>query len=93
MAGYAAVKLGYKQLGFLGGMAVPAVVQLRLWLVQGVNAAATELKTSLIRSPLSTFTATSLLPAPEITAVMDTWYKGRHRVVFCLRRGHLCIRS
>ena len=26
MAGYAAVKLGYKKLGFLGGMAVPAVV-------------------------------------------------------------------
>jgi len=27
MAGYAAVKLGYKKLGFLGGMAVPAVVR------------------------------------------------------------------
>ncbi|MEI3112338.1 MAG: BMP family ABC transporter substrate-binding protein [Oscillospiraceae bacterium] len=27
MAGYAAVKLGYKHLGFLGGMAVPAVVR------------------------------------------------------------------
>ena len=25
MAGYAAVKMGYKKLGFLGGMAVPAV--------------------------------------------------------------------
>jgi len=27
MAGYAAVKLGYKSLGFLGGMAVPAVIR------------------------------------------------------------------
>ena len=27
MAGYAAVKLGYKKLGFLGGMAVPAVIR------------------------------------------------------------------
>ena len=27
MAGYAAVKMGYKQLGFLGGMAVPAVIK------------------------------------------------------------------
>ena len=27
MAGYAAVKLGYKHLGFLGGMAVPAVIR------------------------------------------------------------------
>ena len=28
MAGYAAVKLGYKHLGFLGGMSVPAVTVL-----------------------------------------------------------------
>ena len=27
MAGYAAVKLGYKHLGFLGGMSVPAVTR------------------------------------------------------------------
>ena len=27
MAGYAAVKLGYTKLGFLGGMAVPAVIR------------------------------------------------------------------
>ena len=27
MAGYAAVKMGYKKLGFLGGMAVPAVIR------------------------------------------------------------------
>ena len=39
MAGYAAVKLGYKQLGFLGGMAVPAVVRYGYGFVQGVNAA------------------------------------------------------
>ena len=44
MAGYAAVKLGYKNLGFLGGMAVPAVVRYGYGFVQGVDAAAAELK-------------------------------------------------
>ena len=35
MAGYAAVKLGYTHLGFLGGMAVPAVVRYGYGFVQG----------------------------------------------------------
>ena len=42
MAGYAAVKLGYTHLGFLGGMAVPAVVRYGYGFVQGADAAATE---------------------------------------------------
>ena len=40
MAGYAAVKLGYTKLGFLGGMAVPAVMRFGYGYVQGVDAAA-----------------------------------------------------
>ena len=43
MAGYAAVKLGYTKLGFLGGMAVPAVVRYGYGFVQGADAAAKEL--------------------------------------------------
>ena len=43
MAGYAAVKLGYKNLGFLGGMAVPAVIRYGYGFVQGADAAAAEL--------------------------------------------------
>ena len=43
MAGYAAVKLGYKNLGFLGGMAVPAVVRYGYGFVQGVDAAAADM--------------------------------------------------
>ena len=35
MAGYAAVKLGYTKLGFLGGMAVPAVIRFGYGFVQG----------------------------------------------------------
>ena len=42
-AGYAAVKEGYTKLGFLGGMAVPAVVRYGYGFVQGANAAAEEM--------------------------------------------------
>ena len=42
MAGYSAVKLGYTKLGFLGGMAVPAVIRFGYGFVQGADAAAAE---------------------------------------------------
>ena len=43
LAGYAAVKEGYKSLGFMGGIAVPAVVRFGYGYVQGADAAAKEL--------------------------------------------------
>ena len=43
LAGYAAVKDGYKQLGFLGGIDVPAVVRYGYGFVQGADAAAKEM--------------------------------------------------
>lgn len=43
LAGYAAVKEGYTKLGFMGGMAVPAVRAFGYGYLQGVEAAATEL--------------------------------------------------
>ncbi len=43
LAGYAAVKDGYTKLGFMGGMAVPAVVRFGYGFVQGAEMAATEM--------------------------------------------------
>ena len=40
LAGYAAVKLGYKHIGFLGGMATPAVKRYGYGYIQGADAAA-----------------------------------------------------
>ncbi len=42
LAGYAAVTEGYRQLGFMGGIAVPAVVRFGYGFIQGVDAAAKE---------------------------------------------------
>ena len=86
MAGYAAVKLGYTKLGFLGGMAVPAVVRYGYGFVQGVNAAATELNIADQVSVKYVY-GNKFAPAPEITAVMDTWYKGGTEVVFACGGG------
>lgn len=43
LAGYAAVMDGYTKLGFLGGMAVPAVVRYGYGYIQGADAAAAKL--------------------------------------------------
>ena len=80
MAGYAAVKLGYKNLGFLGGMAVPAVVRYGYGFVQGVDAAAADL--GLTDVSLNYVYGGQFFGDADITAVMDTWYAGGTEVVF-----------
>ena len=72
MAGYAAVKLGYKKLGFLGGMAVPAVVRYGYGFVQGADAAAAELGASDIE--IKYVYGNQFYGDADITAYMDTWY-------------------
>ena len=43
LAGYAAVREGFRSLGFMGGQSVPAVVRFGIGFAQGANVAATEL--------------------------------------------------
>ena len=73
MAGYAAVKLGYKNLGFLGGMAVPAVQRYGLGFVQGVDAAAAELKLTDVK--VNYVYGGQFFGDADITAAMDNWYQ------------------
>ena len=73
MAGYAAVKLGYKHVGFLGGMAVPAVVRYGYGFVQGVDAAAVELGIA-DQVKIEYVYGNQFWGDADITAVMDTWY-------------------
>ena len=85
MAGYAAVKLGYKNLGFLGGMAVPAVVRFGYGYVQGVDAAAAEM--GLTDVNLNYVYGGQFFGDADITAVMDTWYQSGTEVVFACGGG------
>ena len=84
MAGYAAVKLGYKHVGFLGGMAVPAVVRYGYGFVQGVDAAAVELGI-VDQVKMEYIYGNQFWGDADITAVMDTWYseKGVECVFAC----------
>ena len=82
MAGYAAVKLGYKNLGFLGGMAVPAVVRYGYGFVQG---AAADL--GLTDVTVNYVYGGQFFGDADITAVMDTWYAGGTEVVFACGGG------
>ena len=84
MAGYAAVKLGYTKLGFLGGMAVPAVIRYGYGFVQGANAAADELGVDV---ELKYVYGGQFYGDGDITAAMDTWYKAGTEVVFACGGG------
>lgn len=86
MAGYAAVKEGYKKLGFLGGMAVPAVIRFGYGFVQGVNAAAVEMNIANEVSVNYVYGG-KFNGTPEITAAMDTWYENGTEVVFACGGG------
>ena len=84
MAGYAAVKLGYKHLGYLGGMAVPAVQRFGYGYLQGIDAAAKEL--GIVGDIKVEYVyGNQFYGDADITAVMDTWYgeKGVEVVFAC----------
>ena len=85
MAGYAAVKMGYKNLGFLGGMAVPAVIRFGYGFVQGVDAAAAEM--GLTDVELKYAYGNQFYGDADITAAMDTWYRDGTEVVFACGGG------
>ncbi len=84
MAGYAAVKLGYTKLGFLGGMAVPAVIRYGYGFVQGADAAAVELGADV---SVKYIYGGQFFGDADITGVMDTWYADGTEVVFACGGG------
>jgi basic membrane protein A len=87
MAGYAAVKLGYKHLGFLGGMSVPAVTRFGYGYLQGIDAAAEELKIT-DQIEVEYVCGGQFYGDADITAYMDTWYSSKGvEVVFACGGG------
>ncbi len=84
LAGYATVSLGYTNLGFCGGMAVPAVIRYGYGFVQGADAAAAKLgKTGTIQYTY----ANQFFGDADVTAAMDTMYANGAEVVFACGGG------
>lgn len=80
LAGYAAVKEGYTKLGFMGGMAVPAVVKFGYGFVQGAEYAANEMGIAQIDVKYNYtggFSAT-----PEVQSRAASWYESGTEVIF-----------
>jgi len=84
LAGYAAVKDGYTKLGFLGGMAVPAVIRYGFGFVQGADAAAAELGTPI---EINYTYGGQFFGDANITAKMEGWYSAGTEVVFACGGG------
>ncbi len=84
MAGYAAVKLGYTELGYLGGMAVPAVIRFGNGFLQGVDAAAAEIGADV---NVKWAYGNQFYGDADITAAMDTWYSAGTELVFACGGG------
>jgi basic membrane protein A and related proteins len=84
LAGYAAVKDGFTNLGFMGGMAVPAVVRFGYGFVQGANYAAAELgvNVNLKFKYLGGFG-----PSPDYQTEAATWFQGGVQVIFAAAGG------
>lgn len=80
LSGYAAVKEGYTKLGFIGGMAVPAVVRFGYGFVQGAEYAAKELG---IEEVTVNYNYTGKFEAtPEAQALAASWYNDGVEVIF-----------
>ena len=84
LAGYAVVKDGYTKLGFLGGMAVPAVQRYGYGFVQGANDAAVELGKAI---EINYTYGGQFFGDANITAKMDGWYSNGTELVFACGGG------
>jgi len=87
LAGYAVVMDGYTKLGFLGGMAVPAVVRYGYGYVQGAEAAAKELGLKAGTIEMKYWYCDGFGPTDEIKTKMSGWYTAGTEVVFACGGG------
>lgn len=86
LAGYAAVKDGYTKLGFMGGMALPSVINFGYGFIQGADVAAQEdgTKVSVNYHYTGVFNE-----SPDIQSKASSWYNSGTEVIFSCG-GQIC---
>lgn len=82
LAGYAAVKDGMTNLGFMGGMAVPAVVRFGYGFVQGADYAAKEMGLAEGSIKMNYHYTGAFAASPEAQAMAAAWYNDGVEVIF-----------
>ena len=84
LAGYAIAKDGWSKVGFLGGMAVPAVIRYGYGYIQGIDAAAQETGNKV---EVNYFYGGQFYGDANITSRMEGWYSNGTQVVFACGGG------
>jgi len=80
LAGFVAVKEGMTKLGFMGGMAVPAVVRYGYGFVQGAEAAAKEM--GIANVDVKYHYTGGFDATPEVQTLASSWYAEGTEVIF-----------
>lgn len=80
LAGYAAVKDGYTKLGFMGGMALPAVIRYGYGFLAGANYAAEEMGVTGVE--VTYYYTGSFDATPEAQTMAASWYQAGTEVIF-----------
>lgn len=88
LAGYAAVKLGYRKLGFMGGISVPDVVNYGQGFVKGASDAAAELNVTDDVTVIYAYSGV-FWPDNGVRTMAEDWYDQGVEVIFCCG-GSLC---
>lgn len=86
-AGYAAVMDGYRKLGFMGGMSVPAVVRFGHGYVQGADAAAKELGLKAGDVTINYTYVGGFAPTDDIKTKAGGWFTSGTEVIFACGGG------
>ena len=87
LAGYAAVTEGYRNLGFMGGIAVPAVIRYGYGFVQGADAAAKDLGLAAGDVSVKYTYVGNFDASPENNAKAAAWYNEGTECIFACGGG------
>ena len=87
LAGYAAVMEGYRDLGFVGGIAVPAVVRFGHGFLQGAEHAAESLELEHGEVVVQYYYLGAFAPSPEAQTMAAAWFTGGTEVIFAAAGG------
>jgi len=82
LAGYAVVMDGFRDLGFMGGIAVPAVVRFGHGFVEGAEFAAQELGLAPGEVTISYHYVGAFAPSPEAQTMAYSWYASGTEIIF-----------
>ncbi|MCL2372773.1 MAG: BMP family protein [Defluviitaleaceae bacterium] len=87
LAGYAAVMDGYRNLGFMGGIAVPAVVRFGHGFIQGAEHAANELGLDAGAVEINFMYLGGFAPDPAHVTTAGAWFATGTEVIFAAAGG------